>query len=434
MTSDLGAPKVFLDFCLYAATAVALERRVFYGQLDGRPWFINNYMLLVGPAGVGKGQSLREVKRVLSMFPMMDGGEPVLDNKTGEPVPLFYSLSDTMTFEHIVLCLATEKRAHVKPDQSVYQHTSAYVILEELSSLLRVNKSDDVARLLLNLYDCEQYEYKTKRSGSYTIKNGCFNLLAGTTVDFLAQAEKNGLAGEGLMSRFMLVYADTRQFDRFFQSEMSAAQKEAQREVATHLFKLSQLFGQLTIGDHALEYLEEWWKSEQAHLASFGDPKLDNFFTRRKAHVMKLAAAIHFTEEFSLEISIEAFQKATMMVRELEEPVIKMLRHAGGKNLAYSIGERLLSRLARQGRMTHGQVVDFLHTDLDFQQAQNLLQTLQQSGKMTKDGLLWKLSNPPSKLASLMTTSSLPDSSGLPNPSLPMPILPPPVTGPGTTM
>lgn len=432
MTADLGAPRVFLDFALYSAVSIALERRVFYGQLDARPWFVNNYTLLVGPAGVGKGQAMREASRVLNMFSAMDGEEEVLD-KNGEPVPLFKSMSDTMTFELLVSALAQERSSFVREDNSVYQHTSAYVILEELSSLLRINKADDVAQLMLVLYDCEDYEYRTKKSGSFTIRSGCFNLLAGTTVDFLQRAAKAGLVEQGLMSRFMLVYADTRQFDRFMQSEMSEEQKTAQRIVGAQLFRLSKIFGPLTISPDTLKFLEDWWEAERAHLASFGDPMLDNIFTRRKAQVMKLAAASHFTEHTSREVGLEAFQKATMMLRENEEPIIRMLRQAGGRNLAYGIGERLISRITRVGRMHHSEVMNFLAQDLDFVQINNLLLTLEQSGRLTKNGLLWTTSKLPSPLATPYTTSSIPPSLtslGLIPPPVSSGLIPPPVTPP----
>lgn len=402
VTKDLGAPPVFLQFAFYAGVSIALERRVFYGTLD-RPLFVNNYTLLVGPAAVGKGQSLREMRSILRLLPRTDAqGNPVVDRKSaGEFVPLFHALPDTSTFEQIVADMAMCRVSIKRPDDgTIYEHASGYLALEELSSLLRLNKADDVARLLLNLYDCEEFSYHTKKSGCYKIRNGCFNLLAGTTVDFLAKAEQNGLVGEGLTSRMLIVHADRRPFDKFEQNSLSPEQLEARQTLAKHFYRLGHLFGQIRYGPGCLEWLEEWWTEEYKHL-SILDTRLQNYFSRRKLAMLKLAAAVHFSESFELEIKLPTFQFVAKQLRLLEDPVIQLARRAG-RNVSYGVVERFLNRLERVKRMSIAEVIEHLSSDMQMPEITETLVMLQESKQLVRtiDSVIWTPKTPNSGLPS----------------------------------
>lgn len=386
LTKDLGAPPQFLHFAYLAGVSMALERRVFYGDLH-RPLFVNNFTILVGPAGVGKGQSMREIKRIIGALPRIGPDkQPVRNPKTGENVPLFNPLSDTMTFEYLVQALAKEKRHITRPDGNIYEYSPGYLCLEELSSLLRINKADDVARLLLNLYDSsEPFRYSTKKAGDYEIRDGCLNLIAGTTVDFLQKAEQSGMLGEGLFSRMIIVYADRRPFDRFEQNILEESQLTAQKELRAHFFRLGHLFGPVTYSRDTLGWLEQWWSKEQVHITSYGDEKLANFFSRRKVQVMKLAAAIHFSETCnSFEIQTQSFETAARLIRELEEPIVRLARKTG-RNVQYSTIERFVGHLALKKVMTHGEVLQFLSADLQMRDIIDALEMLEQSKRIIRN-------------------------------------------------
>ncbi len=384
LTKDLGCPKNYLTFCFYAGVSAALERRVFYGDLN-RPLFCNNYTLLVGPAGVGKGQSMREVKRILAALPAVTkDGTPRIDKKTLRPIPLFNSLADTMTFEAVIEEMAKTRKSIERPNnEGIYESSPFYVCLEELSSLLRINKTDDVARLLLNLYDSsEPYRYKTKKAGDHEIRSGCLNLIAGTTIDFLAKAEQNGLIGEGLVSRMLIVYADSRPEDKFEQNVLTEEQLKVQNDLQRYFFKLGHIFGPLTYTAEDKEFLEDWWKREQIHLSLYADEKLANFFSRRKVQVMKLAAAIEFSEHISFTVTRESFVKAAGLIRDLEPAILRLARRTG-RNVYYSATERFISQLTKVKEMSHAEVLQWLSSDLEPSVALNTIAMLKEAGRIT---------------------------------------------------
>ena len=388
LTKDLEAPQVYIDFAWWFAVSAALERRVYFGDI-ARPLFCNSYVLLVGPPAIGKGTSMREARQLLHYaLRLSPEGKPIL-NRDREPYALFHSLPDTTTFESLVWDMAECTNAYIRKDGSIYSHASAYFLLEELSSLFRKNKSEDVSRLLLNLYDCTEYEYKTRTKGKAHIRNGCLSLLAGTTLDFVRQAESAGLLGEGLFSRMFIVYADEPRHVKFNYSDLSKEQLQAQKDLREYLKKLSTLYGQIHVPPDVIKWQEDWWQEEYKRLRAYNDDKLMNFFGRRKLQVYKLAAALHYSEFTDPEIPLPTWTRAADIARGLEINVIKIARRTG-KNEAFSIQEQCLKFIAQQPR-THAEVVNYLAPNMGFQEITNLLAALQLGEKIvqTPEGM-WK--------------------------------------------
>lgn len=385
LTKDLEAPQRFLDFAFYFAISAALERRVFFGD-PARALYCNQYIMLVGPPGLGKGVSMREANHLLKKHDFrLPDNSPIIDRNTKQPRKLFYQLPSAVTFEKLAFDFADATVPYLRADGSIYAHASGYFLLEELSSLFRKNKSEDVARFLLNLYDNEPFDYKTRHHGTAEIKNGCLNLLTGFTHDFLRSAEENGLLGEGLFSRSLLVVEERPRQIKFHYSDLTADQLQCQTDLQNHLKSLSRIYGRIKESAETHEWLEEWWAEEFEHLLAFGDDKLMKFFSRRKVQMMKLAAAIHFSETAEeFEIPLAIYQQAAALIRDAEPGVIKISRRTG-RNPQYSIQERILSWLKVKPRQYHEVVKRFAH-EVDINQLNVIMQGLIMGNQVINDG------------------------------------------------
>jgi len=391
-TDALEAPDDFINMTWYWTCGAALERRVWYGDFQ-RAMFSAQYMLFVGPPGVGKGSSMREGFKLLRKHGARnpDGTKRMSRSNPLEVEPLFFSLPDTVIFEQLIQAIADHTFPFVTPNGDIYAHSSAYFGLEELSSLMRKHKSEDVCRLLLNLYDNVPYKYETKKSGKASLTNGCLNLLAGTQVDFIRSCEKDGILGEGLISRFLIVYGTTKRKVMFEYPEFTAEQKAAQKQLQDWMFRLSQVYGQIKYEDPIADpkWLLDWWQSEYRYLERFVDSKLANYFDRRKDHVMKLAVAIHASESDSLIITRKSFEKAIELVHHLELGAIAVAQKAG-RNTAYPIQERLVSFI-RQRPRTNAEVYRMLESEMDLTEIMNTLALLQAGNRIVQNGDLWEL-------------------------------------------
>ena len=393
LTSALESPDLFLDLSWYWAVATALERRVFYGDLS-RPQFCNMFLLLVGPPAVGKGTAMREATKLLHAFPFIDDkGIGRKDPITLEDEKLFRNLPDTLTFEKLIEIFADKKapRAIILGPQSAMSYTAFHFALEELSALLKKNKTDDVARFLLNLYDGEPFQYATKHHGTFTLKNCCLGFIAGTQVDFIRKAESDGLLGEGLFSRFIIAYCQAPRQRVFDYPPLTPEQKEHKAHLQKWLRDLSKLRGRVTFNESTGQFLQNWWEQEAHHLSQYTEGKLANYFARRKDQVKRLAAAMHFSESTEMEIPQERFEEAASLLRKLEGSVIRLVNQTG-RNTLYPVGERLVSdvRLSMPKGRSNAEVMGFLLPEMEFQEAENMLKMLVSAKRLLFDGMTYK--------------------------------------------
>ena len=390
-TQALESPEIFLDLSWYWAVSTALERRVYYGDL-ARPQFCNMFLLFVGPPAVGKGTALREATKLLHAFNYTDEkGVEREDPFTLTKEKLFKLLPDNLTFEKLVDILArSPARAFITGPQTAASYTAYHFALEELSSLLKRNKTDDVARFLLNLYDGEPFQYATKHHGSYTLKNCCLGFIAGTQVDFIRKAEADGLLGEGLFSRFIIAYERAPRQRVFDYPPLTEEQQLQKKALQVWLRELSKIKGRILVTDQTGLHLQDWWEKEAEYLSQYAEGKLANYFARRKDQVKRLAAAMHFSESLTMEIPRERFDEASDLLRKLESSVIRLVNQTG-RNQLFPIAERLVRdiQFAGPAGRTRAQVMGFLLPEMDFREAEGLLEMLVTSNRIDFNGNIY---------------------------------------------
>ena len=395
MTAGLEAPTVYLKAAWLFSVSAALERRVYFGD-PNRPLHANQYVLLVGRAGLGKGLALSEAKRMLDKYNLFSPEEkkkppgerqPVLDPETHLPRKQFYCLPDATSFEQLAEELANAKTAYVVENGELITCSAAYALLEELSSLLRPRKSEDVARFLLNMYDGKFYAYKTKTAGNSIIDNGCLNFIAGTTPDFFRAAEDAQLIGEGLLSRFFVI--STNESDRpakFHIPKLSPDQLEAQAHLQKWLSFIGGIYGGVEYATPDVhEHLESWWETESRRIALFQDERIEKALARRKVQVIKLAMAYHFSESATMQISRNSFDQAIAFARQVEEGLIQLLRSTGN-NTQYTLQRRLIERLRLCSPVPLREVIFFLAPNLDMAGINSVVELSKQSNEILVEG------------------------------------------------
>jgi len=395
MTSGLDAPTQYLKMAWLFCVSAALERRVIFGDSQ-RPLFANQYMMLIGPAGLGKGLALSEIARLLGRFPLYTPEErskppherkPVIDPETHLPRKQFHSLPDATTYEQLVWELAETLTVYVDDNGTSYTCNAAYSCLEELSSLLRPKKAEDVARFLLNMYDGKPYKYSTRTAGKAHIETGCLNFVAGTTPDFLEDAEQNKLIGEGLLSRFLLVYApESDRPARFHIPKLTNEQLAYQDHLQRWLSFLGTIYGQVEHADEdTFKFLETWWTSEALRIRRFQDERLEKAFARRKVHVIKLAMALHFSESADMRLNRANFESAISLAHELERHAIELLR-CTGNNKTYGLQRKLINSLRVKSPQMISEIMLMLSPHLDLTGIMSIIDLATKGSEIAAEG------------------------------------------------
>lgn len=375
--SGFISPQIFIDFGYYYLISASLQRRIWYGPPHS-PLYPNQFMVLVGEPGIGKGLVLKQVASILRhhKMPKINSGklppgiegvnrevaemlaktnledaekdEQRGDKKGIEPSLLIPVAADATTYEALVaaMCRALRRKDYLYHDEKlnrtltgIYTHSSLCFCLEELSSLLR-RHADDVVQFLHVAYDCGDYKKDTKTQGVDKIQRCCLNFLAGTTPSFMQRTFTDGLLNEGFSSRALMLFAAKNRHSNLNIPDLTPEQELDRQAIIAHVEKLTHLYGRVTTTPETEEYLQDWWNRQQVEVVNRNE-KLRHFRARLNIHMRKMAMAVHFGESTEMVISLEAHKKAIDMLEKAQTVMHHALVH-GTANPLYKVGNRIM--------------------------------------------------------------------------------------------
>lgn len=375
---DRPCPDAWIDLGWWFAVAAALQRRVWYFNFAHQPLFCNLYIVLIGPPATGKNLVVGPTNNLLRYWPFNpdDIGKPEL---SGQQVKKLIECGpDTITFQKLVERLAKVTRRFVYNNHgkdTVYHHASMAIVLEELNSLF-TRHSDQIPKMLLKTYDCGEYEYDTKKSGHDYVRNTCMNFLAGTTPAILKEAEKFHIFDDGFVSRTLFSFETQPRHDKFHIGEISEEQITAYNELLLHIRKLTQVFGNVYYDKGTYQFLEDWSQTTFKKERLSANPKMATYYGRKKVLILKLAAAIHFSESLDLHIPQSAYEHAIEFLKPVEKKM-EIGFSVVGRNHLHPLAQDVKRFLKAQlnGETVPGLLARF-GMDLNYDELTTILSTL----------------------------------------------------------
>jgi len=408
---------MFIDMAFYSMIAAALQRKVWMQNTEF-PLFCNMYIFLVGPAGTGKGLTLKPVTDIIKFHKLFDKksreiqseidklGTVTKENekrlmilkqyqddlekeknkkgeKYGEPL-LIPITADATTYEKLtynhsraVSMIKTPEPCAFAPN-TVYIHSSLTAILPEISSLFQKN-SEKIVEYLLAAFDCaEDYTYETIKRGTDRIRRGYLNILGGTTVSFLQESFREKLLRDGFSSRSIFVYEAKSRFEKWEIDPYTEEQLQAKQRVIDHIYILAGLFGQIEFEPNAALYLKNQieiiWQKERLNPS----PILDDYYARKDIHVKKLAAAIHFSKTpVDMYITEQDAREAVALLEKLEINMDKALSFEG-KNTLSSVQKNIVKYLFKVREARLGEIWVSFEKDVTLEQLKTMLSELEE--------------------------------------------------------
>lgn len=378
-TSKLPAPQSFLDFGWIFLITSCLQRRVwYYGEgedSEGGKLYPNQYVVMCGPPGCGKGIVLSKISYFLGYHKNERG--PLIITACGEEKPPLFAMgADSLTFEELLDDIARSSRAMVTPEGKPYIYTSYAFVLQELDSLFR-KKADDVARFLKNAYDCGNYDRKTRHSGQTLLRRLCCSLIAGTQLDFIKEATDTKIFGQGFASRTLFLFESEERFSSFHISDLNEDQKHARDKILEWVKKLSLVYGELTYSPETRKWLEDWYQGPFQQQKSKASNKMLDYIARKKVIMLKLAAGIHFRESLDLVIERESFEAALKFLDAIE-PKMEAGLNMSGRNPLHQIGKRVREFIkAKGGQALRSDVIIEFNSDVNIEDLESIFKELE---------------------------------------------------------
>lgn len=358
-----------MDWSWRFVVSAALERRVWIGYNEMQ-LFSNDYIILVGRAGLGKGVAItpaldllrywkrkdkfsdntklkeqeiivkEEMEKVNDEIATTNGFKMVKGGEKFEP-PLFPFGADSTTFEKLVQHMGRSFRRinynKEMPDgttkMDIYGHCSMYFCLPELGSLFR-KKTEDTVTFLQALYDCPRdHIYTTIGRGDDRVRMGCLNFLAGVTPEFLEMAFNERVMSQGFSSRTKFIYANKNRKNVILPEPLNEEQLGFKKELLEHVRKLSYLYGQAKIDKTTESFIKEWWDKVENNrmLRANTSPKMEHYYARKGVHLLKTAMQEHFGESLDFNVPLKCFENA-IEILDKEERNMHLALTFEGKN------------------------------------------------------------------------------------------------------
>lgn len=315
-TSNLPSPPLFRKWAAIAAVSGALERKVWIKSNIG-VLYPNTYIILVGPAGVGK-TVLTDLVR--SMW---------------RDLETHFIASSSVTKASLIDDLRDASRRLIKPEHtpSIIEFNSLLIAANELSTLIPGYESDFMS-VLTDLWDCKHYsERRRSKDLNFVLNAPQLNLLAATTPSYLNSLMPEGAWEQGFISRTMLVYSGETTRQPIFGD--STANNKLYDDLTHDLKLISELYGKMSFTPEAVESLNEWHMKGGPPAPEH--PKLVNYLNRRTTgHILKLCIVASVLDSSDLVITREHFQQALDWMIEYEQyiPDIFKSMASGGDSKA----------------------------------------------------------------------------------------------------
>lgn len=261
----------------------------------------NNYVVLIGPAGSMKSSSIDIGRELLAKVPGVQ-----------------FSV-DSVSREALIADLDQKKSGGDGTMTCLLHEFGSFFTTSEMAMVL----------FLIEMYDGKhKYEHKTRGGGSLHIDTPLFNILAGTTPEWLHEGLPIKTQGIGLMSRVLLVYGDEPKDDSW-DIQLTPGHSTVYHQLTEDLVHISKLRGPVTLSPEAYQCYDVWYKGRKA--TQNPDPRLQGFYNRKKDHVWKVAMALMAGRRDTMVIQPEDIEDALVLLGDIEATIPQAMA-ASGKN------------------------------------------------------------------------------------------------------
>lgn len=348
-TKDVQSPQPFVDAAFYFMIGAALQRRVWFGDLDFHAVFPNQYIAFIGPASAGKSLITSPMKELLELPADVKSpeddlaaellGEEAETNRKGARQPLIYIAPNSTTFEQFTQETSRVAYLHRYIDaqgrRKAYHHSSLVFILDELTSIFKKN-AEQLSDFLLEAYNGgKKYVRKLKHSDTDFCTNMCISLLGNTTLGKFQSLQNQDILSDGFMARTIIVYGIEKRFHLYSIPPLSDEQKAAKARLQSYIRQLTTLYGPVSLNDEAKEYIHHHFEQNPRLIHTNKHPMLDEYYGRKNLHHQKILFAVHFARSMDMTITREDAEAATAHLAKLEKdmhiPFVGMGRNESAK-------------------------------------------------------------------------------------------------------
>lgn len=397
---DNFAPDRFHQWVGRSIVAAAIERKITLKQ--GRIHHVPNiYVMLVSHPAVGKSTA-------------MEAGTDLIEQVRAEFNPNLRIIPNQTTEPAFIDLMKIIDHYPVSPTLTLPQ-SAGYFYASEASASALQNTCGDFVASLTAFYDCPRwFRKKLKGEADPTeIENGCMNLLAGSTFDYLRTLVNEQSVLGGFASRLIYVVEEERKVRRSKWGESKPLDSQTARKLVEDLAEINKLVGPMK---PTADFITEWEAFQpefDQFLIDLKNSRLEAIMSRKGTNLLKLSMILSVSEGNSLIVTGEHFRRAREIVEDAYKDNREIISQAliadkesslGAQELALKVlrkGGGVMSMKAFKTMISqNGNAPDSLEKTIDFMVRMDILSYDASSGLVRMGKMLSETSAVPSGLAS----------------------------------
>lgn len=360
---DTENPVNYNKWCGIAALSSALKRNV-YVWFQEVQYFPNQYIILVGPPGLGKGRAMKPAIKILDeakaaniLYDRATAEKIIEDLAIGWKVPVVTQSGAVFRDEHV-----------------------ATIIAKELPNFL--GASDWMHSLLCQFWDENRFDHATKNKGVNKITELCVSLLGGCVPDYIRGLTKDRMAAitGGFTSRSIFVYATKKaQHKSRGWGAPSTNNTQLEQFLIADLGHIRSLggagkAGEMTLTKEAMDYFDSRY-TEWNTYDEFESEALINFKSRVPSHIIKTAITLSISDSDQLVITKAHLEAASLLVEEIRDNVDITFRAVGESPLAVA-QDRVMRFIQNRGVCSRTEILRYNSRHITDEQLTSVLKVL----------------------------------------------------------
>lgn len=336
-TNDFEPPPIYHRWMGILTLAVAAGGRIWLQEANLKIW-PNLYVVLVGPSGIGKGQSMREAL-------------PFIRAAYGKEWE--YRISpDKITIPKLTQVLGQ----NAIEDKELGKYTPYLIWAEELPSFLGLDayKSGKLADLT-TLYDCaDKWESGTKHQGDDKVAKPYICMGAGCTASGIFDVLPPQSVGQGFTSRLMYLYAHgypKRVAEKPWIEDFHGKLKQY---LINDIEVIAQMRGPVKLTDYARIVWNDYYVHRPLPPEEYGDERMQGYAARKPFYAKKIATLLSIAErppkgeiEHPMVVEPRHINAAIALLEDVDKSMVEVYSEISGSTSIGSYG-RIVRYLSNQ--------------------------------------------------------------------------------------
>lgn len=351
--------------------AGALERKVWIAPTL-EPLYPNMYILLVSYPQVGKSTALLRGMKFLEGLKNTHNHE-------------FKIIPEQITEAALIDSMKVLNAFQLGP--TVVQYSSGFWYASEASSSAMKNEHGDFNATLTRFYDCpDVFRKKIKGEPHPTeIPYISFNVLAGTTFDFLKTIINEQSVLGGLASRFIYVVSKEQKVRKPKWGTVQQKNDQMRKALLDDLIKIHSLKGKFSATPEFVKLWEEIHPEFDRHMFELS-PKLRSLASRKLTNITKMCMILSAAEGDSMVLTEEHWHRAVKMIDAVTKDNAFILSSAAMANAdaQSGINQIIMQTLKGSGGSMPGAKLRLAVSNrgVDAMRVEPSLKSLQESGQI----------------------------------------------------